>query len=72
MRTRQASLNRLMLDHEVDILISGNGAVIYYKNTSDSDIVPFDDEITLDYFIDNFEMVADLSKLQLNLYALND
>ena len=72
MRTRQASLNRLMLDHEVDILISGSGAVIYYKNTSDSDVIPFDEEITLDYFIDNFEMVADLSKLQMNLYQLND
>lgn len=72
MRTRQARINRLMLEHEVDILISGNGAVIYYKNTSDSDVVPFDDDMTMDYFIDNFEMVADLSKLQLNLYALND
>lgn len=70
MRTKQASLNRLMLDYDVDILISGSGAVVYYKNTDDSDIIPFNEDVTIDYFIDNFEMVTDLSKLQMNLYCM--
>jgi hypothetical protein len=32
------------------------------------DVVAFDKHITEDYFLDKFEMVVDLSKLQLNIH----
>lgn len=72
MRTKNAQLNRLCLEYDIDILIENGGAVVFYKNTMESDVIPFNEEVTAKYFLDNFEMIADLSKLQLNLYALND
>lgn len=72
MRTNKAQLNRICLEYDVDILMDNGGAVVFYKNTMESDVIPFDETVTENYFIDNFEMIADLSKLQLNLYALND
>lgn len=66
MITKQATLNRLCLDYDIDILMDNNGAVVFYKNTQESDVIPFDESVTANYFLENFEMVADLSKLQLN------
>lgn len=71
MRTNKAQLNRICLEYDVDILMDNGGAVVFYKNTMESDVIPFDETITENYFLDNFEMVADLSKLQLNLYSLS-
>ena len=70
MRTIEASIRILCREYDVQITLAESGAIVYYKNISESDVIPFDEEITLNYFLDNFEMVADLSKLQMNLSAI--
>ena len=70
MRNKKSTLIELCNDYDLQIIVSGGGAVVFYKNTMESDVVSFDDEVTEDYFLDNFEMVVDLSKLQMNMHAL--
>lgn len=70
MRTKEASIRILCREYDVHITLTDSGAIVYYNNTEESDIIPFDEEITPRYFLDNFEMVADLSKLQMNMSAI--
>lgn len=71
MRNNYSKLIELQDDYDLQIIVSGGGAVVFYKNTMESDVITFDDQVTEKYFLDNFEMVVDMSKLQLNLYQLS-
>lgn len=71
MRTKHSRLIELQDDYDLQIVVSNGGAVVFYKNTMESDVIAFDEEVTEKYFLDNFEMVVDLSKLQMNLHQLS-
>lgn len=71
MRTKHSRLIELQDDYDLQIVVSNGGAVVFYKNTMESDVIAFDEEVTENYFLDNFEMVVDLSKLQMNLHQLS-
>jgi len=43
---------------------------VYYINTQDTDVIPYTNEIDVNYILDNFDMVADFSKLQLNVHQM--
>lgn len=69
MRNNQSRLLELQTNYNADITLLDGGAVVFYKNTMESDVIPFDEEMTKKYFLENFEMVVDMSKLQLNLHS---
>jgi hypothetical protein len=68
MRNKRSRLIELCNNYDLQITVEGGGAVVFYKNTMECDVVTFDNDVTEDYFLDKFEMVVDLSKLQLNIH----
>lgn len=68
MRNKRSRLIELCNDYDLQITLESGGAVVFYKNTMECDVVTFDNNVTEDYFLDKFEMVVDLSKLQLNVH----
>lgn len=70
MRNNRSRLIELSNEYEVHIQFEKNGCIVYYQNTQDTDVIPYTNEINVNYILDNFEMVADFSKLQLNVHQL--
>lgn len=70
MRNNKSKIIELCKEYEVQITLASEGCIVFYKNTHETDLIHFDEEITLDYFLDNFEMVADFSKLQINVHQV--
>lgn len=69
MRNHKTQLEHICNMYDVDVIVENAGAIVFYKNTLESDVIAFDDVVNKSYFLDNFEMSIDMSKLQLNLYA---
>jgi hypothetical protein len=53
--------------YNVDLTFIGNGCVINYLSSREDEFIYFDEALNLQYILDNFDMVADMSKLNLNL-----
>lgn len=70
MQNNKHRLMELCNEYDVHIQFEKEGCLVYYKNSGDTDIIPFTDEVDTSYILENFEMVADLSKLQLNVHEL--
>jgi len=68
MRNKKSRLVELCNNYDLQITMEGDGAIVFYKNTMECDVVAFNKDITEDYFLERFEMVVDLSKLQLNIH----
>ena len=68
MQTKKHRLIELTNEYEVRIQFEKDGCIVYYTNTQDTDVIPYTNEIDVNYILDNFEMVADFSKLQLNVH----
>jgi regulatory protein YycI of two-component signal transduction system YycFG len=67
MQNYKSKLEQLCNEYDVQIIFEKAGCVIFYKNTQESDVISYDKGFMDDrYVIDNFEMVADLSKLHIN------
>lgn len=66
MQTYKSRLDQICNEYDVQILFENSGCVIFYQNSQESDVVPYENGMDYKYVIDNFEMVADLSKLHLN------
>jgi regulatory protein YycI of two-component signal transduction system YycFG len=67
MQNYKSKLEQLCNEYDVQIIFERTGCVIFYKNTQESDVISYDKGFMDDrYVIDNFEMVADLSKLHIN------
>lgn len=71
MINNEIQLKHICDEYGVQVLIESAGCVIFYKNSGDSEVIPFDDVIDKKYILNKFEMVADLSKLQMNRYVLD-
>lgn len=69
MRNHKTELEKICSEYDVDVIVDNLGAIVFYKNTLESDVIPFDDGVDKSYFIEHFEMSIDMSKLQLNLHA---
>ena len=67
MRNNRSKLIELTNEYEVRIQFENDGCIVYYNNTQDTDVIPYTDDVDVNYILDNFEMVADFSKLQGNL-----
>jgi hypothetical protein len=70
MRNNKSKLIELTNDYEVRIQFEQDGCIVYYINTQETDIIPYTNEVDVNYILDNFEMVADFSKLQMNVHQL--
>lgn len=70
MRNKKSRLIELSNEYDVQIQMESGGCFIFYKNIQEADVIPFTDEVDDNYILDNFEMVADLSKLQLNVHQI--
>lgn len=70
MRNNKSRLIELSNEYEVQIQFENDGCIVFYKNTTDTDIIPYTNDIDVNYILDNFEMVADFSKLQLNVHQI--
>jgi hypothetical protein len=68
MRNNKSRLIELTNEYEVLIQFEKDGCIVYYQNTQDTDVIPYTNEVDVNYILDNFEMVADFSKLQLNVH----
>jgi len=68
MRNNKSRLIELTNEYEVLIQFENDGCIVYYQNTKDTDVIPYTNEVDVNYILDNFEMVADFSKLQLNVH----
>ncbi len=55
---------------KVRIQFEQDGCIVYYINTQDTDVIPYTEDVDVNYILDNFEMVADFSKLQMNVHQL--
>lgn len=69
MRNHKTQLEYICNMYDVDVIVENSGAIVFYKNTLESDVIAFDDVVNKSYFLENFEMSIDMSKLQLNLHA---
>lgn len=70
MQNRKNRLIELSNEYDVHIRFENDGCIVFYNNTQDTDVIPYSSDITMDYILNNFEMVADLSKLQLNIHQI--
>jgi hypothetical protein len=70
MRNNRSRLIELTNEYEVRIQFEQDGCIVYYINTQETDVIPYTNEIDVNYILDNFEMVADFSKLQMNVHQL--
>ncbi len=70
MRNNKSKLIELTNEYDVRIQFEQDGCIVYYINTQDTDVIPYTDEVDVNYILDNFEMVADFSKLQMNVHQL--
>lgn len=70
MQNNKHRLIELSIEYDVRIMFENDGCIVYYNNTMDTDIIPYSDEVNESYILNNFEMVADLSKLQLNVHKI--
>jgi len=70
MRNNKSKLIELTNDYDVRIQFEQDGCIVYYINTQDTDVIPYTNEVDINYILDNFEMVADFSKLQMNVHQL--
>ena len=68
MQNKKHRLIELTNEYEVLIQFENDGCIVYYTNTQDTDVIPYTNEVDINYILDNFEMVADFSKLQLNVH----
>jgi len=68
MRNNKSRLIELTNEYEVLIQFENDGCIVYYQNTQDTDVIPYTNDVDVNYILDNFEMVADFSKLQLNVH----
>jgi hypothetical protein len=68
MRNNKSRLVELCNDYDLQITLTDSGAIVFYKNTMESDVIAFSEDVTQNYFLEKFEMVMDLSKLQLNMH----
>lgn len=68
MQNKKHRLIELTNEYEVRIQFENDGCIVYYTNTQDTDVIPYTNEVDVNYILDNFEMVADFSKLQLNVH----
>jgi hypothetical protein len=67
MQNNKTKLEQIKDQYNVDLTFIGNGCVINYLNSNEDEFIYFDETLTLQYILDNFDMVADMSKLNLNL-----
>jgi len=70
MRNNRSRLIELSNEYDVRIQFEKDGCIVYYQNTKETDVIPYTNEIDVNYILDNFEMVADFSKLQLNVHQI--
>jgi hypothetical protein len=70
MRNNRSRLIELTNEYEVRIQFEKDGCIVYYQNTQDTDVIPYTNEVDVNYILDNFEMVTDFSKLQLNVHQI--
>ena len=70
MQTYKSKLDQICNEYDVQVLFENSGCVIFYLNSQESDVIPYEDGMDYKYVLDNFEMVADLSKLYLNQMAV--
>jgi len=70
MQTDKSKLEQICNEYEVQLSFHNDGCIIFYNNTLESDVIPFDDVVDTKFILNNFEMVADMSKLNLNMYEL--
>lgn len=68
MRTNHSRIIEIKNMYDVDVIFESGGCIVYYLNTQETDVIPFTEEIDMNFVLDNFEMVSDMSKLQMNLY----
>ena len=67
MQNNKTKLEQIKDQYNVDLTFIGNGCVINYLNSKEDEFINYDETLTLQYILDNFDMVADISKLNLNL-----
>jgi hypothetical protein len=67
MQNNKTKLEQIKDQYNVDLTFIGNGCVINYLSSGEDEFINFDETLTLQYILDNFDMVADMSKLNLNL-----
>ena len=67
MQNNKTKLEQIKDQYNVDLTFIGNGCVINYLSSREDEFIYFDEVITLQYILDNFDMVADISRLNLNL-----
>lgn len=67
MQNNKTKLEQIKDQYNVDLTFAGNGCAISYLSSGESEFIFFDETLTLQYILDNFDMVADMSKLNLNL-----
>lgn len=70
MQTKEHRILEIENEYNVQLTFASEGCMIFFINTSETDLVPFDEDIDMNYILDNFEMVADFSKLQMNIYQI--
>ena len=67
MQNNKTKLEQIKDQYNVDLTFIGNGCVINYLSNKEDEFIYFDEALNLQYILDNFDMVADMSKLNLNL-----
>jgi hypothetical protein len=67
MQNNKTKLEQIKDQYNVDLTFIGNGCVINYLASGEDEFIYFDETLTLQYILDNFDMVADMSKLNINL-----
>lgn len=67
MQNNKTKLEQIKDQYNVDLTFIGNGCVINYLNSGEDEFINYDETLTLQYILDNFDMVADISRLNLNL-----
>ena len=66
MQNKKHRMLQLNSDYDVQIMFEKEGCIVFYNNTQDTDVIPYTKDVDENYILDNFEMVADFSKLQGN------